>query len=34
MRKTREATADDVLAVTILGGSERVLPAEIVSSLP
>jgi hypothetical protein len=34
MGKTREATADDVLAMTILGGSESVLPAEIASSLP
>jgi hypothetical protein len=34
MRKTREATADNVLAVTIFGGSESVLPAEIASSLP
>jgi hypothetical protein len=32
VRKTREATADDVLAMIILGESESVLPGPIVSS--
>ncbi len=33
-RGTREATADDVAAMIILGQSETVLPAGVVPSLP